>query len=235
MTPQNTVVRPCVACGRTFRPVGKDRYCSDGCRCGTDAGYNSGCRCTGCKRAHARNHKKLRCIPNPPVDATGTRRRVQALARLGWSTAELSRHLGRHRSYLLKVLRNDQLEAATVLTVRALYDELSMTWSTSSTAARTAADARSRGWAAPLEWDEHTIDDPTGVPYSRGHRPVGVDEVVVNRFMAGDHSLATTAAERVLIVARWRADGRSLTELERITGWKALRYYTPGPDGEVAS
>jgi hypothetical protein len=231
----STPTRPCVTCGTTFAPVGKDRYCSDVCRCGTDAGYNRGCSCERCRWAHARNHRRLRYVPNPTVDATGTRRRIEALARLGWSTAELSRHLGRHRSYLLKVLRNQQLEVATVLTVRRLYDELSMTWCTTPTAGRVAADARTRGWAAPLEWDEGTIDDPAAAPYSRGHRSVDLDEVVVNRFMAGDHTLVTTRAERVEIVARWRADGRPLRQLEKATGWNLSRYYDANADEQVAS
>lgn len=229
-----TVARPCRTCGRAFPPKGKDRYCSKECRCGTDAGYNAGCSCERCLRAHARNHKKLRCIPNPHVDATGARRRIQALARLGWSTAELSRRLGKHRSYLLKVLRNKQLEPTTVLTVMRLYDELSMTWCTSPTAGRTAAAARRRGWHPPLAWDDSTIDDPSARPaaYVTGR---GIDPVVIDRVMTGEWRLPTTREERAEVIRRWREEDRgSLQELARRTGWKPERYYdvTPAADHE---
>lgn len=217
--------RSCATCGRDFPANGKDRYCSDECRCGTDAGYNRGCGCDRCKRAHARNHKKLRCVPNPTVNSTGTRRRIQALARLGWSTAELSRRLGKTRSYLLKVLRNDQLEPQTVLAIRRLYDELSMTWCTSISASRTAADARRRGWPAPLAWDDSTIDDPAARP-AVDVIGGGVDPVAVERVMTGEWRLPTTPEEKSAVVRLWLDENRgSLRELEHLTGWNATRYY----------
>lgn len=238
--------RSCATCGAPFLVKGKDRYCSDVCRCGTDAGYNRGCGCDRCKRAHARNHKRLRCIPNPTVSALGTRRRVQALACLGWSTAELSRRLGRHRSYLLKVLRNDRLEPATVLTICRLYDELSMTLCTSPTAAQTADDARRRGWVPPLAWDDATIDDPAAEPVgvgltgARARRridPMGpLDLLTVERILGGDWRAPASKATRCEVLRRWDALGRARNELARLTGWKPERYDVPSPhdDQEVA-
>lgn len=57
---------------------------------------------------------------------------------------------------------------------------------------------------------------------SRGN----VDPVVVERFFAGDDLVAKTANrdERIAIVTEWAAAGRSVTELERRTGWRAHRY-----------
>lgn len=220
-----SITRTCRTCARTFTPVSKARYCSEECRHGTDAGYNSGCRCTPCTRAHSRARNLHRMQRSPWVPAVGTHRRIQALACLGWSSAELSRRLGRHRSYLRKVMTNQHLEIPTVLTIRDLYDELSMTWCTTPTANRTAADARRRGWAPPLGWDDDTIDDPTATPSIRVPGR-DVDEVAVARVLGGEWRLPTTRAEKTAVVTRWTAGGGSLRELELLTGWNTSRYTT---------
>ena len=67
--------------------------------------------------------------------------------------------------------------------------------------------------------------------YRAGQLPAAqapvIDPVVVERVLAGVPVPAATLAERVEIVARWRATGRPLADLERITGWKVERYYRP--------
>lgn len=225
--------RFCRTCRLPFVPYGKAYYCSPECRCGSDAGYNAGCRCEACRAAHAANHRRLRARPCPTVDATGTRRRVQALACLGWSAAELSRSLGRNRSYLAKAIDRDRVHPTTAAAVEALYDRLSMTWCTTPTAARTAATARAAGWVPPLAWDEGAIDDPTATPYGVHPTPVdGLDPVVVDRILAGEHTLPATPAERAAVAAGWRRRGRPLAELARLTGWNVHRYITP--EGEAA-
>lgn len=173
----------CRTCGNPFAGRGKARYCSDECRHGTDAGYGSGCTCAPCKAAHARNHKRLRCVPAPRIPGLGTHRRIQALMCLGWSTADLSQRIGRHRSYLLKVMLRDTVEPPTAVLVAALYDELCMTRCTTRTAGRTAADALSRGWVPPLGWDD--IDDraenPAGWAYEEATRAELLEEFVEDR------------------------------------------------------
>lgn len=173
----STSTRSCATCGEAFKPVGKARYCSEDCRHGTDAGYNAGCRCTRCRAAHARNHKRLRVRANPHLPGVGTHRRIQALACLGWSTADLSRRLGMHRSYLLKALRRPTLEPTTVHAVADLYEALCMTHSPAKTAARTAADARARSWVPPLAWDD--IDDPDEQPTGWEYLPPSRREQLV--------------------------------------------------------
>lgn len=225
--------RLCRTCRSPFKPAGKARYCSPACRCGTDAGYNAGCRCARCRAAHARNHKKLRLRPRPLVDATGTHRRVKALARLGWSTAELSRRLGKTRSYLAKTMDRDRVDQDTAAAVARLYDQLSMTWCTDTTAARTAATARASGWAPPLAWDEGAIDDPAATPAGRLPSTGHVDEVTVARILAGEYHLPATRAERIEVGRRWVAAGRSRAELGRLTGWNPQRYCPP--DHQIAA
>lgn len=54
-----------------------------------------------------------------------------------------------------------------------------------------------------------------------------VDEVVVERILAGEWRLRATRAEKVEVVAQWREAGRSLAYLAAVTGWKPERYYQP--------
>lgn len=170
-------LRSCRTCGALFRPVAKARYCSEECRHGTDAGYNAGCREACCRAAHARARKRDRCVPNPHVPSIGTVRRVQALSRLGWSFAELSRRLGHDRTYLSKVMDEAMVEAHTALKVAEMYAELSMTWCTSPTASRTAAEARTKGYPPPLAWDR--IDDPNESPAGWEYVPPTREELLL--------------------------------------------------------
>ena len=229
------IVRPCRTCGTAFRPVGKSRYCSTACRCGTDAGYNAGCTCDRCRAAHAKVRNLSRMGNRAAVPAVGTVRRIQALACLGWSASDLSRRLGRDRTYLAKTVTRDTVERPTAAAVAKLYDELSMTWCTTATAPRTAADARSRGWAPPLAWDERAIDDPDAAP--AGHTapsPDGCDAVVVDRILSGEHHLPATRAERIEVARRWVESGRSLASLGRATGWKPERYFRTSDQATAA-
>lgn len=116
--------------------------------------------------------------PRARVDATGTRRRIQALTVLGWPQSVLAERLGMERSNINSITRNrTHVEVATALAVRSLYDEL---WNqrpperdrrerwAASIARNLAAE---RGWAPPLAWDDETIDDPTAEPQGAGYVP----------------------------------------------------------------
>jgi hypothetical protein len=225
--------RPCRTCRQPFKVTGKTRYCSWNCRHGTDAGYNAGCSCTRCRAAHARAHKRSRYKPSPLVPSLGSHRRIQALARLGWSAREISRRLGRERSFIQKVMTRATLEQATVDAIGRLYDDLSMTWCTAPTAARVAATARARGWPPPLAWDDEDLDNPDGQPHS-DEEENDLDPVVVDRIMAGGWDLPATAAERTEVARQWAQAGKSLSELGRLTGWKPERYYRISDDKEAA-
>lgn len=53
------------------------------------------------------------------------------------------------------------------------------------------------------------------------------DEVVVQRFLDGHTNLHATPPDRVEVVRRWVASGRSLRDLGIRTGWKVERYIRP--------
>lgn len=112
------------------------------------------------------------------VDATGTRRRLQALATLGWTNNAIHqrlRHLGVTSVKTIEVARvgDGRVTARLARAVRDFY-----AWAAKTPAEATGTEAwiaqRSRnlaahrGWHGPLDWDD--IDDPncqpeTAAPY----------------------------------------------------------------------
>jgi hypothetical protein len=91
--------------------------------------------------------------------AIGTTRRIRALVAIGYTQAQIARELGAHESWISRLVDeyDHQVNAATVRRVSELYDILSMTPGTSDLA---RAQAKAKGWAPPLAWDEEAIDDP---------------------------------------------------------------------------
>lgn len=118
----------------------------------------------------------LSVVPSPAkladssrVDATGTRRRVQALVAAGWSQSKISARLGMDRANFGAVMRQDQVTASTARAVAALYGEL---WDKGPpeqghrdkiAASRARRYSAERGWPPPAAWDDD-IDDPMAVP-----------------------------------------------------------------------
>jgi hypothetical protein len=97
-------------------------------------------------------------------DSVGMRRRVQALARMGWPSTEIAARCGVTRSTLqMRIRQSSRVSYALVQRVAALYEELSETRGPSKA---TAAKARQVGHAPPAAWDKCTIDDPGAEPKS---------------------------------------------------------------------
>jgi hypothetical protein len=125
------------------------------------------------------------------VDATGTRRRLQALAAIGWPTGQLGPILNRDTRVIARTRSAEFVTARTAREVKAAYDRLwdqtppMETWGDRNAAARARNLAARNGWAKPMDWDD--IDDPNAKPYrARGHAPVTVDPVAVERALKGD-------------------------------------------------
>jgi len=113
--------------------------------------------------------------PRGLTDATGTRRRLQALLRLGWSVDRLAADLGRTSRRLERTLTCQQVTVATAQRVSDVYEQLgSHPPAEDIRTRRAAADATrewaiSAGWLAPLAWDDIDNDPdpgPTGCPGS---------------------------------------------------------------------
>lgn len=127
--------------------------------------------------------------PGMTVDATGTRRRIQALAAFGWSITQQAAEVGWTVSNLHALLSRELVQRTTAQTVEDLYDKWSMTEPPSGYArTRVLAVARKHGWFPPLAWDDDSIDDPAAfpvlVPPPAGAAP-HVDELAIQHRMAG--------------------------------------------------
>lgn len=138
------------------------------CRAGqhdtANAYRNHGCRCPEATAANTRYRKRRAAgmlIP-ASMDNTGVVRRRQALAAIGYGLRDLepyfnttSRGIGTYATPGRRVFR------ATYRRWCEVYDLLSMTPGRN---VRAKLEARKRGWAPPLAWDDDTIDDPDAKP-----------------------------------------------------------------------
>lgn len=176
--------------------------------------YRNGCRCEKARRAKSRYDKRWSLGLNEPtlVDATGTRRRVQALAALGWPIGELTKRLGLTDRGLSFMYAGTTVTPATAQAVAVLYDELCWTEGPSEIAKNRA---QRKGWATPLAWDDDEIDDPAAQPKGAvvSH---DIDELAVQLAVngrLGDRHL--TRRESHVAIRRMRELGLSTAEIAR--------------------
>lgn len=192
-------------------------------------------------RAYPATIERLRTV-RVPTDV-GVVRRIQALARLGWSAPQISAECGVPYTTIARLrdqedrrwVGKDELRDA----IAAAYDALSMKvppytrWTV-----RVANVAAAAGWPPPLAWDEDAIDDPTAEPrgsVARSSRSLtDLDQGVVDDILAGDYHLHSTPAERTEVCRRWVRRGQSLAELGRLTGWRTDRYYRVADQPDAA-
>lgn len=126
--------------------------------------------CRDVRAAWQRDYEKRRVLLRSErvmVSSLGTRRRLQALAVMGWAWPELSRRLGSMSpSSLSMIMRAPRVKRESAEKIRALYDEVSMVPGESAVAVTRAVR---KGWAPPLAWDD--IDDPAETPSGMRLRP----------------------------------------------------------------
>lgn len=115
-----------------------------------------------------RTEQRLLALPvGPPpcdardIDATGTRRRIQALVAIGYNYPTLGRHIGLHGDAVGRIARgeNPVVRTSTAEATAVAYRQLSRTPGRSVRARFLAAG---QGWHGPLAWDD--IDNPAAVP-----------------------------------------------------------------------
>ncbi|KPI09891.1 hypothetical protein OV450_3382 [Actinobacteria bacterium OV450] len=107
--------------------------------------------------------------PSTIVDATGTRRRLQALVAAGWPQHHLAMALGMTDNNFSAAIQRTSVTVRTARAVKALYDKR---WSWDPRAhgvdnqaySRACNHAASRGWAPALAWDDDEIDIPSAKP-----------------------------------------------------------------------
>lgn len=192
-------------------------------------------------RARAATINAILTVPLPtldqlgariPVPAIGTRRRLQALQRLGWSLTQIADRAGlTDRQPLDRAMCDDTTSAGTARAVRDVYDQLwdqqppkATTRGAASAAARVRNKAARLGWHPPLAWDDESIDNPDAQPYtdsSTGRAGVDLDEYLW-LLHSGEHP--HRAAQRLgvtldAITNRARRTDRH-DVLAAITAWK---------------
>ena len=144
---------------------------------GDDYWYRRGCRCRECSqwrrddyRKTADFYKARRAIQgvNVYVPATGTIRRLRALACMGWSAQQIADRTGYSEIHISRTRRGVNGDDVTMKfhhDVKRIYDELEATRNDTWHGRKSMAVARRNGWAPPHAWDD--IDN-------RYERPKGV-------------------------------------------------------------
>ncbi|MCR2051999.1 hypothetical protein NSA19_03840 [Actinomyces bowdenii] len=104
------------------------------------------------------------------VDAVGSRRRLQALAVMGWPLWGQARRMGMSTAALsdIRLGHVTTVRARTAATIAAWYRYM-VTHPPMPHERSAASDARTRrvgaGWVGPMAWDQGTIDDPQARPW----------------------------------------------------------------------
>ena len=159
---------------------------------------------------------------NSHVDATGTRRRLQALIAVGWAQAWLARELLRSPANLRRSMTSQSVTARTAQLVNDMYERL---WDAppprQSIAERNASDAArahatQHRWLPPLAWDDIDEDpDPALDPDASGEDR-DLDEIAIERAIAGDTRVRLTHAEQIEVVRRLSECGRSIRAIAEL-------------------
>lgn len=163
--------------------------------------------------------------PLPPagmVSAVGACRRIRALTAIGWPLTEQARQLGMFLQQVCLIAAGKQsaVTNSTDAAVRALFERL---WATPGPSTRARNDAHRKGWVPPLAWDD--VDDPGAEPALGESRDDIVDEVAVERALAG-HAVELTDAELVATLQAGVGRGEPLSKLADRFGvnyWGARR------------
>lgn len=154
------------------------------------------------------------------VDATGTRRRIQALVTIGWSQSRIGQRIGMDPQNFNRTIRSERVHADTARKVKALYEQL---WNQPQTGteqrsrisvARSRNYAKAHGWLPPLAWDDETIDDPATQPSVFEETPMVHGEERIDDIVF----LMDSGAGQADIITR--TGFRNLAALERL----CLRY-----------
>lgn len=146
---------------------------------------------------HAMRH---RVNPGPFVEARGVRRRLQALAAVGWAHAELMRRIGRSPAQASWFLRTRTVTPENHRLISALYDDLwdkkppTRTAMERRTYDRVRAHAKQMGWHSPLDWDD--IDNDPEPPKVEVDDEPYIDDVKVERALRGENDHGLNYAER---------------------------------------
>lgn len=125
------------------------------------------------------------------VSSVGSRRRLRALAAIGWSYGLLAEESGLTLSIITHVISRDDC-STTPPVARAVATTFTKLFDQPGPSEQSRDIAEDKGWALPMEWDDD-IDHPDAVPAQARRTGTGMRD---------------QAADRLDIVAEWIADPR---------------------------
>lgn len=222
----------CTRCNQPRTPAQLRRGICGACRrhrCtkhqpGSEVCYQRcGCRCDACGRDVYRRQQAriIRGVESGLVliDATGTRRRIQSLMALGWTSDEIGVATGAMSGkHIQQTSYKARVRLDTARLIATAYRQLSATPGTSS---QTRGRANRAGWPPPMAWDdgtgEHGIDNPAATPWPMTEGRRGVAEVVEEvRNLIGTDTVDSIAKRLGY------ADRKSLSKVIRRAGYSQL-------------
>ena len=166
----------------------------------------------------------VRVTDRSRVTSGASRRRLQALAALGWPFPALAVRLGRSPGNLRRTLTTRTVTVASARTIAELYEALRDTAPPTRTpaeitaAGNTRTQARLAGWLPPLAWDDIDVDpDPRNDDdvANMHDSDAWVDEIAVERAMDGDQ-VCLSRLERDEAIARLTRQGASARRIAEL-------------------
>jgi Zn-finger nucleic acid-binding protein len=161
------------------------------------------------------------------VDATGTTRRLQALARAGYPSRYIAAELSLSHDLRVRRWRSGryhQVWRSSEVLVKYLYDRL---WDTDGPSAAVSRWASQQGWEPFEAWTEETIDDPLAKAWAELDRADYVDHILLSRVRMGKATFSelNLAEQTVLFQEHYRGGGavRSFRDRHRPVPIDTLR------------
>lgn len=139
------------------------------------------------------------------IDPTGTRRRVRALATLGWTHVYLAGRVGIAPTNFRRAMCQERVTARFARAVHEAYNELWMRSPqehevSNAMVVRTVRAAQRKNWPGPLAWDDDTIDNPQAVPQTDAVQPAAIEgENVAARWLLGEAVILGPDARREVL------------------------------------
>jgi DNA-directed RNA polymerase specialized sigma24 family protein len=158
--------------------------------------------------------------PHGQIDATGTRRRLQALIAAGWPLDDLARRLQRTVSNMHRTMAARTVTARTAQHIADLHEQLWNIAAPHATEADRAASTAARnhaarhGWLPTLAWDDIDTDPHPTTPRAPALSE-DLDEIAIERAVAGDgiRLADLTPAEQAEAIRLLTQHGKSIQDI----------------------
>lgn len=154
--------------------------------------------------------------PAALTDNTGTRRRIQALAAIGWPLTRIGERIGMSPENVGALLKRPTVQSRTATKVAAVYRAMAGAVPPDTPATRRCRQAAARkGWHSPAAWSGETIDDPAAEPELDTGDPLAdiVDDVLVERVLNLGIAQPVSPANRARAIELGRRRGMPLSAI----------------------